>query len=517
MTEFRSQLEDLIPAEELLFDSTPGFGSVYKKFLSHAIAHPAKMNTRLTEFLVEKFTQEGDVVLDPMSGSGQTGVIAALRGRDAVCVELEEKFFGWMEKARLKVERQRTLAVKGKIRNICGDSRKLSRLLKEADVVVTSPPYSNGFRHNPQDKEKRLQRLIEVDKKGVEKGQKWGITSREALERRLAGQDDGYGESKENIGNLPLGEVDAIVTSPPYSESVGKKAGGRMSWCSKGEKRRQLVKYSESEQNIGNLSHGKIDAIVTSPPYKTANEGGGLNKNPPKTFRGVLKNHSFKISDNPENIDNLPYPTKVDAVITSPPYAEKERWQRYDGEKGFHSYDKNEAKNRCKRDYEPPENVDNIGNLPFADIVITSPPYEAAMSAKVHTLNTEKQRKIYGEKHWATQYGKADEQIGNLSKETYLEAMLKVYSEMFKVLKPNGKAIIIIKPFIRNKKVVDLPFHTYLLLKNAGFKLTKLFKLRLKQQSFWRILYHKKYPKVPQIQHEYILVCQKHHTKEEQK
>lgn len=99
--------------------------------------------------------------------------------------------------------------------------------------------------------------------------------------------------------------------------------------------------------------------------------------------------------------------------------------------------------------------------------------------------------------------------ISNLKKETYLEAMLTVYQQMYSVLKQNGKAIIIIKPFIRNKKVVDLPYQTWLLLKQAGFKLSHLLKLRLKQQSFWRMLYSKKYPKVPQIKHEYVLVCRR--------
>ena len=98
MSEFRSQLEHLIQAEELLFDPTPGFGSVYKKFLSQAIAHPAKMNTKLTEFLIKKFTEEGDIVLDPMAGSGQTGIISALHDRNAVCVDIEKKFYRWMEK-----------------------------------------------------------------------------------------------------------------------------------------------------------------------------------------------------------------------------------------------------------------------------------------------------------------------------------------------------------------------------------------------------------------------------------
>jgi len=38
--EFKSKLEEILSAEELLFDATPGFGP-YKKFLEHAIAHPA--------------------------------------------------------------------------------------------------------------------------------------------------------------------------------------------------------------------------------------------------------------------------------------------------------------------------------------------------------------------------------------------------------------------------------------------------------------------------------------------
>ena len=33
-------LEDVMPAEELDFDPTPGFGR-YRRFLEHAIAHPA--------------------------------------------------------------------------------------------------------------------------------------------------------------------------------------------------------------------------------------------------------------------------------------------------------------------------------------------------------------------------------------------------------------------------------------------------------------------------------------------
>jgi len=62
------------------------------------------MNTRLLEFLIENFTNEGEVVLDPMCGSGSTGVVAALHGRNAIQVDIEEKFVRWADEAKRKLE-----------------------------------------------------------------------------------------------------------------------------------------------------------------------------------------------------------------------------------------------------------------------------------------------------------------------------------------------------------------------------------------------------------------------------
>jgi len=277
--EFRSQLENIMQAQELLFHPTPGFGR-YKRFLEHAMAHPAKMNTKLLEFLIKNFTKEGETVLDPMCGSGSTGVIAALCGRNAVQVDIENKFVDWAEEARLKVEKHPTFTPKGSIINMYGDSRKLSELLKEADAVLTSPPYGEA--------------------------------------------QDGHGIAKEGY---------------------------------------QGKKHSPTDL-VGNRSYM------------------------PDKFQ------------NPRNISNLSY-------------------------------------------------------------------------------------------------------------KSYRAAMVKVYSEMWKVLKPSGLCIIVIKPFIRKKKVVDLPYHTWSLLQAIGFKLIKLYKLRHKNPSFWRNLY-KKYYSVPEIKHEYILVVTKH-------
>jgi len=437
LIEFVSKLEELIKAEELHFKPTPGFGKTYNKFLGQAIAHPAKMNTQLTEFLIRKFTEEGDVVLDPMAGSGQTGVIAAVHGRDAVCVELEKKFYDWMEQARRKVETQQTLARKGKIRNVLGDARQLSQLLQEADVVVTSPPYSQSI--NAMHRSSYPREPSEI-----------------AKEKNLP---RAYSRDEENIGNLKHGKVvDVVVTSPPYSGNTTNKRDADAK-LRPNRSYRLCGIHGDEKGQIGNLKHGKVDSIITSPPYaeSLANENPQRKEGYWKTSGGYQSKH------------------------------------------GIENYGQTE---------------ENIGNLRFADCIVTSPPYEKSINRERQEENPEIWNRIKemsgGSFRQAKGYSADSSNIGNLHKETYLEAMLTVYQQMHSVLKPDGKAIIIIKPFIRNKKVVDLPYQTHLLLKQAGFKLTRLFKLRLKQQSFWRILYHRKFPNVAQIKHEYVLVTIKH-------
>jgi len=337
---FVSRLEDLMVAEELDFEPTPGFGK-YRIFLEHAIPHPAKMNTNLLEFLIKKYTKEGDTVLDPMAGTGSLGVIASLHGRNAIQVELEPKFYEWMEKARENVEKHPTFTPKGKIVNILGDARKLSELLNSVDAVITSPPYANTYLGGG-DPEKRRERLIKA------------------------------GHNPEDF------------------------LGGRV--------RNAVLKH-----------YGEVNAIITSPPYASSlpNTGG---------------------------------PYGISLVYYSHP--------------------------------------DNIGNLDNSE-------QDYGLLEKEKELNT-----LYAK---LTRNGKP----------TYLSEMLKVYHEMYKVLKPNGLAIVVVKPYLRNKKIVDLPYYSYLLMERVGFMLEKLYKLKLRNMSFWRILYYKKYPDTPRIAHEYVIVCRK--------
>ena len=386
MSEFRSRIEDIKPATELDFEETPGFGRWRQFFPPEAVSHPAKANLNLIEFLIKEFTREGDLILDPMAGTGSTCVLASLMGRDSICIDIEEKFVKWMEEAKKLVESYKTLTPKGTIIVFKGDARRLSEFLGNVNVVLTSPPYADS------------------------------------ISRRRRGSWQMSQDTVDTIiANLPMGAVDVVLTSPPYADS--------------------------------NLSGGD--------PQRRAERLKRAGYDPKEFLGGRARNAMLKhYSDLDETIKRLREYGRSDPKQGGP----------Y-GRSLAHPYS---------------QSGDNIGNLPLGDVdvVLTSPTYAGANRGGVQN-------------------------IGSQRGETYLEAMMKVYSEMYSVLRPGGLAIIIVKPYVRKKRVVDLPYYTYLLLRKAGFSLEKVFKLRLHNRSFWRILYEKKYPDVPRIRHEYILVCRK--------
>jgi len=55
--------------------------------------HPTQKNTKMFQELIEKHSNEGDVVLDPFLGSGTTAVAAKATGRKFIGCELDEEYF----------------------------------------------------------------------------------------------------------------------------------------------------------------------------------------------------------------------------------------------------------------------------------------------------------------------------------------------------------------------------------------------------------------------------------------
>jgi len=69
--------------------------------------------------------------------------------------------------------------------------------------------------------------------------------------------------------------------------------------------------------------------------------------------------------------------------------------------------------------------------------------------------------------------------------------------------------ILITKDFIREKKRINLAGDTIKLSEQVGFKFVERHYRKLPAMSFWRTIYHQKYPDVKPIDTEDVLVFEK--------
>lgn len=136
--------------------------------------HPAKFPEELVEEFVGFFTQEREWVLDPFAGTGSTLVGCRSLGRNAVGIELTEKY---AEVARSRARQQSLNPVNLEV--IQGDCREaMTELDRQFDFCLTSPPYWN---------------MLKKSRGGVESDHK---------KREKDGLDTQYSKSAKDIGNI---------------------------------------------------------------------------------------------------------------------------------------------------------------------------------------------------------------------------------------------------------------------------------------------------------------------------
>ncbi|MFE0025112.1 TRM11 family SAM-dependent methyltransferase [Amycolatopsis sp. NPDC059021] len=113
------------------------------RYVPDSTAHPAKMLPAVAAHAIGHYTRPGELVFDPMAGSGTTLVEAIDAGRRAVGVEYEPHWVA-VAQANLDLARQRGHDHDAEI--VRGDARQLPFLLPEkyrgqVALIVTSPPY----------------------------------------------------------------------------------------------------------------------------------------------------------------------------------------------------------------------------------------------------------------------------------------------------------------------------------------------------------------------------------------
>jgi hypothetical protein len=184
---------------------------------------------------------------------------------------------------------------------------------------------------------------------------------------------------------------------------------------------------------------GECSAIVTSPPYAETHVGGDIRVN--NAARGTGKDLcnacGANYADTPGQIGALKA-GNVDAVITSPPYA--------DSVKGEHGETETAKDSRDKRQTEG-------GSLGQSH----------AQCSDFHPPKDKHRRMADSE------YGKTDGQLGNTKGESYWQAMQIVYDQCRLVLKPGGVLCVVVKDYIKDGKRVPLCDQTLALLEHVGF------------------------------------------------
>lgn len=65
----------------------------YKKLPNNKMHHTTEKPVALLEHCLEKFSDEGDIVLDPFAGSFSTGVACVNKGRNFIGYELDEEYY----------------------------------------------------------------------------------------------------------------------------------------------------------------------------------------------------------------------------------------------------------------------------------------------------------------------------------------------------------------------------------------------------------------------------------------
>lgn len=167
--------------------------------------HPAKMNTTIAEWAIQKYTREGDWVLDPMSGIGTVPVEAGWLGRCAVGIEYEHEWYDELTKNLCRVMQTPTVHMNSYL----GDCRYLIPLTDEGpyDLIMFSPPYGNVISSRVKDEGGHAVKLLQKIRK--EEGM-WPVP-REVLRKYAKqwrqdvheGKEEGkYSLDPDNIGNM---------------------------------------------------------------------------------------------------------------------------------------------------------------------------------------------------------------------------------------------------------------------------------------------------------------------------
>ena len=496
-----------------------------------AVGHPAKYSHGLIRKIYEHAIEQGYItvdskIIDPFGGVGLGAFYAANNGLIWLGNELEDKF--WRDGYKnFAIWCERFWCV-------CDDQEYLDLLRNY--VLATQPledsPQIDMFTSELKDPDDLLSQIIAKSFASWDKPNKGSYC--EVCGKVIVAYPVLLKGDSRFLSQVLRGKLDSILSSPPYIDSVNARSNGIdpvKIKSSYGPNTQALsdVNYGQSPNQLGNLPAGDYDAAISSPVYPDAGANetrkyGGLkdvsNRNPlNKSQLGGITNYG-----QPDGQLATLSDKDFDAAIASPSWAGNSGGQ---GEASRNAIDPglfDRHQGGMKRGTGEGEsgNIDHMMEGDF-EAVVSSPPYENAISNPSIKAEYTGQGGPIHPRH----YSLNDNQLGNQTGPTFWQASKEILLETNKCLKVGGYGFWVVKSYIKLSQIVPFPDMWCKLVEVCGFEHIETIyawqtedkgtqvdlageakKKVIKHKSFFRIIYERNNPENA-IDFEVVLVLRK--------
>ena len=408
----------------------------------------------------------------------------------------------------------------------------------EYDAVISSSPFANSLgSDNP-------------DRRG-------GLLASDPKRRNDANLTGTYGDDEANLGTMAEGEYDAIIGSPPFvgsgmdeNTNKGVRVGLNRQVMRtnrdpgiKPDEKARTISYGQTDGQLGSLPDKDYDLVIGSPPFADNLANRPKNDNDTLASFGRKSDGSHRggsvvtgdYGNDPNQLGNLP-PGDFDLTISSPSWAGNSGGQGDASRNAIDPglFDRHQGGMKRGTGDGEPGNIDHMAEGDYS-AVIGPPPFEDSLSTKDKGDEYQRRRHLArgrnpdspGAGAGFGDYGQTPNQLGNQSGVTFWAASKDILLETHKVLRKGGYTFWVVKRYIKAGKIVEFDNMRLRLCQVCGFQHVETIyawqtedkgtqvnlegeaeKKIVRRQSFFRLLYTKKYPENA-IDYEVVLVLRK--------
>ncbi|MBU0468384.1 MAG: site-specific DNA-methyltransferase, partial [Candidatus Omnitrophica bacterium] len=131
------------------------------KWATHSAKYRGNWAPQIPRNIIQLYSQEGDIVLDPMVGSGTTMIEAKLLGRKGIAYDIHPEV-AKLAKESCKFESEKKVPEPHVEQ---GDARNLKNIKDNSvDLIATHPPYLNIIKYGEKDVDGDLSSSSSLDK-----------------------------------------------------------------------------------------------------------------------------------------------------------------------------------------------------------------------------------------------------------------------------------------------------------------------------------------------------------------